>query len=240
MRKIEEANVRRKTSATQRSASVSSGFTLLELLVSMVILMVIVLSTTKIFNASTVAWDTGSRKAEVNMTGRSVADFLAQEISQAVYDGSTISESSLLQQLPAYPGPLSLMVPGNVLRFATLERDPSSAARAARIVEYTVSNGVVLVRSSRGWSAGSVYSNVNWATSSASPESTQVELSQDISGIEFYRDRYSSVGSMPLYVDVRVSVSRPEDVAKGYSTVYSNLVFESRGYLVNRNRYRYE
>ena len=64
------------------------GFTLVELLVSMTILVVITLMVARIFQQAGVAWDTGSRKAEKMMAGRAVSDFLAQQLSHAVPDPS--------------------------------------------------------------------------------------------------------------------------------------------------------
>jgi prepilin-type N-terminal cleavage/methylation domain-containing protein len=60
------------------------GFTLVEILVAMSILVVITLIVSGIFQQTTVTWDSGSRRAEMNMTGRALADLMAQEISQAV------------------------------------------------------------------------------------------------------------------------------------------------------------
>lgn len=60
------------------------GFTLIELLVALAILGVIVVICGRIFEQSNVAWNTGTRKAEVNMVGRGLADFIAQDISRAV------------------------------------------------------------------------------------------------------------------------------------------------------------
>ncbi len=62
----------------------SKGFTLVELLVALAILGIIVVVCGRIFEQSNVAWNTGSRKAEINMVGRGVADFIAQDLSRAV------------------------------------------------------------------------------------------------------------------------------------------------------------
>jgi prepilin-type N-terminal cleavage/methylation domain-containing protein len=72
---------RRKTKAWRVGPE---AFTLIELLVAMAILVIIVLIVTKVFAQATAAWTAGSRRAEMNMTGRAVADFIAQDLSQAV------------------------------------------------------------------------------------------------------------------------------------------------------------
>jgi prepilin-type N-terminal cleavage/methylation domain-containing protein len=67
----------------------SIGFTLVELLVALAILGVIVVVCGKIFQQSNIAWQTGSLKAEGNLVGRGVADFIAQDISRCVISPST-------------------------------------------------------------------------------------------------------------------------------------------------------
>jgi prepilin-type N-terminal cleavage/methylation domain-containing protein len=73
-----------------------AGFSLIELLVSMAILVVITLMVSRIFQQAGVAWDTGSRKAEKMMTGRAVSDFIARQLSHAVPDtnGAAFAVSS--------------------------------------------------------------------------------------------------------------------------------------------------
>ena len=48
----------------------TSGFTLLEILVAMAILMVLVLMMSTLFHQSTIAWDSGLRQAEMSMQAR--------------------------------------------------------------------------------------------------------------------------------------------------------------------------
>jgi prepilin-type N-terminal cleavage/methylation domain-containing protein len=60
------------------------GFTLIELLVATTILLIIVMISVQLFSKARSAWDTGARIADAGLKGRSVADFIAQEISQAV------------------------------------------------------------------------------------------------------------------------------------------------------------
>lgn len=62
------------------------GFTLLELLVSLVILMMIVMMIAGVFTQMRVAWGTGMRRSKLNMEGRAAADFIARELSHAVAD----------------------------------------------------------------------------------------------------------------------------------------------------------
>jgi prepilin-type N-terminal cleavage/methylation domain-containing protein len=71
------------------------AFTLIELLVAMAILVIIVLIVSMIFQRASVAWDTGARKAELDMTGRGVADFMAQELATAVRGTNRFTDFSV-------------------------------------------------------------------------------------------------------------------------------------------------
>ena len=70
------------------------GFTLIELLVAMAILMILVMIVAQLFQQARQAWETGTRKAEMNMKGRALADYMAQELSCAIQPtGKTFSVS---------------------------------------------------------------------------------------------------------------------------------------------------
>jgi prepilin-type N-terminal cleavage/methylation domain-containing protein len=194
-----------------------SGFTLLELLVAMIILMVIVLATARIFDQSTVAWDSGSRKAEVNMTGRAVADFMAQEISQAVYD----EEYNLTDFQPTFP-----------VTFVILSGSPSPTVRAVRKVQYQYDSGAKeLSRSTWNRNSGDNYASASWVS-----ESSDIVLARDIAFQPVITAGPVPAGaSLPLYVDVGIAVNRQDE---GRDINYAPQVYVSRGYLVNRERYR--
>ena len=71
------------------------GFTLIELLVGMAILSIIVLSIARIYQESTVAWDSGWNRAQTMMVGRTVTQFIADEAALAVYDPANGIDPSL-------------------------------------------------------------------------------------------------------------------------------------------------
>ena len=60
------------------------AFTLIELLVAMAILLILVGIIGQIFQQANIAWNTGLKNVEMTMKGRSVADMIAQELSQAI------------------------------------------------------------------------------------------------------------------------------------------------------------
>jgi hypothetical protein len=65
-----------------------AAFTMIELLVAMSILMIIVAIVGQIFQQANVAWSTGMKSVETTMKGRSVANLIAQELSQAIISPS--------------------------------------------------------------------------------------------------------------------------------------------------------
>jgi prepilin-type N-terminal cleavage/methylation domain-containing protein len=112
----------------QRCAAKSEkGFTLIELLVSMAILIVIMLIISMIFQRATAAWDAGTRKAELDLTGRSVADFIAQELSMAARDTDQHA---------------GFDVAGNTANFWLLGDADTNGTRAFIQVSYSGSGGV--------------------------------------------------------------------------------------------------
>ncbi len=65
----------------------SAGFTLLEVLVAMGILMMIVMMMATLFSQSTTAWDRGISGAKMSLKGRAVMRMIQHEFAQAVADG---------------------------------------------------------------------------------------------------------------------------------------------------------
>jgi len=82
------------------------------------ILMIIVLITSRLFQQAAIVWDVGTQRAELNMRGRALAAYMAQELSMAV------------------PGGFSLDTPSKVT-FQMLG-DADSTNRAVRKIVYTL------------------------------------------------------------------------------------------------------
>lgn len=72
-----------------------SGFTLIELMVAMAILLIILVICAQIFQQARVAWSSGQDLVDMNMTGRAVVDCIFQELTQAVDTNVVISASSI-------------------------------------------------------------------------------------------------------------------------------------------------
>jgi len=71
-----------------RNPACTAAFTMIELLVAMAVLLIIVAIVGQIFQQANSAWSTGLRSVEMTMKGRSVADLIAQELSQAIYSST--------------------------------------------------------------------------------------------------------------------------------------------------------
>ena len=103
----------------------AAGFSLVELLMAMAILSIIVVICGRLFQQSAAAWETGIRRAERNIIGRNMTDFLAQDLSRAVC--STDGE---------------LQMGGNSLRFPILDEQSvreGLSPRAYQWVTYDLS-----------------------------------------------------------------------------------------------------
>lgn len=162
-----------------------SAFTLIELLVAMSILVIIILIIGMFFQRASVSWDTGSRRAELLLTGRAVADFMAQEMQQGL------------------PSP-DFDANGPTATFWILG-DAMGALRATQQVHYAAVAGKA-TRTCGG---------------------TTLELAEGVTALEF-AEGDPGVYGLPLWVDVKVSVSNEVD----------SKVFHSRATFPNQTRER--
>jgi hypothetical protein len=161
----------------------------------MSILVIIVLIVGMVFQRASVAWETGMRRADMNMTGRAVADFMAQEMSRAVLSSND-----------------SFTASGASATFWILGDAESAARRAVREIGYS-QNGGGITRTDSGSAA---------------------EMCADVPGLvlEFEEGPRASTAELPVYVDIRVTVS--DGGAPSLDVVY-----QARAFFPNRNRYRF-
>ncbi len=163
------------------------GFTLVELLVAMSMLVVIVMIIGMFFQRASVAWDTGVRKAEVLLTGRAVADYMSQEMEMAMPVTNTWNVS------------------GSSASFMIL-REATATLRATQTVKYVWSSGGVVTR------------EVN----SGGPQ----PMCEGVAGLEFESETVGGPNPLPLWVDIRVTVTNE----------FGPTVFHSRATFPNRGR----
>ncbi len=63
-----------------------AGFSLVEVLAALTVLSVMVMLLGRLFNDSSAAWTTGTRRADLDSAARATLDFLSHEIGQAIVD----------------------------------------------------------------------------------------------------------------------------------------------------------
>lgn len=182
-----------------RSAKSDGGFTLLEILVAMALLMVIVMVVAQIFTQARTVWDTGKRRADASMKGRAVADFMAQELSMAIrsvdHPEFSVTEGS------------------ESADFWTLgEAGNGNSPRAAQRINYETGTG---------WVKRNGDKVLEDSTKDGDPF---------VKAVTFHPDPQSYGNELPFFVDVRVTVS------DGGSPAIERI-FESRAYMVHRQRY---
>jgi len=106
------------------------GFTLLEVLVAMSILMMIVMMMATLFSQSTTAWDRGIDSAKLSLKGRAVMRMMQHDLSQAVADGG------LGQALECQFG-------GSSFEVCTVGQSDDDTDRVIRWVRYELSGGTL-------------------------------------------------------------------------------------------------
>jgi len=165
-----------------------SGFSLIEIMVATVILIVIVLITSAIFHQSNVAWDGGMRKAEGGMMARAVLGLIARELSQAVGDLDILNTGEILSE--------------NWIRFVTLTGDNKTGERVARQIQYDLDNERLKRTESR-------------YTQDYQLENTSVEntLVTNVYILKFIPLGNFAGGNMPKWVRIVLGVKRTDDVS---------------------------
>jgi prepilin-type N-terminal cleavage/methylation domain-containing protein len=155
-----------------------SGFTLIELLAAMAILVIITLIVSQLFQQANVAWGTGLKKAESTMTGRALADYIAQDLAGAVRDDT---------QYPEFQASAS------TLAFWRMD-EASGARRAINYVIYSSGGGGGLTRTVKDAPSG-----VQLESSDLVGSGVTLEV-QSVAG--------GAGGTvLPLYANVKITVN---------------------------------
>ena len=103
-----------------------SGFTLIEVLVAMTVLSIMVLMVANIFQSSSVAWNIGTQKADMNTAARAALDFMVRELACAV--AGPVDSASLATPIII---PFILSDGGTKVMFVALSGNPANG-RALR------------------------------------------------------------------------------------------------------------
>lgn len=116
-----------------------SAFTVIEVLVSMAIMAIIAVMVSNIFQSGVESWNIGTRKTEVNTSGRAALGFMADELMQAVAGPLESDEPEAADYMP-------FRVEGSEeIAFLSLSQEPSrSESRRALRGVYFWKEGDVL------------------------------------------------------------------------------------------------
>jgi prepilin-type N-terminal cleavage/methylation domain-containing protein len=116
-------------SSVQHSARLISGkvdgFTMLEILLAMTVLVIIMLMMTTMFNQSATTWETGARETSQALTGRTILNLIAGDLEMAAMD-DTLYEELLPRQT----------LSGDSISFYRYT-EPGVTARAVKLVTYS-------------------------------------------------------------------------------------------------------
>jgi prepilin-type N-terminal cleavage/methylation domain-containing protein len=180
----------KKTPATPQTGR-RGGFTLLELLVSVSILVMIVMMMSGLLFQSRVAWGSGLRSARLNMQGRAAIDFLANELAQAIVDTNLAGG---IQN-------------GSEIRFYIPCEVRANSNRAVKEVRYRYSSAAKTLTRSTALIGFGPYPD------RAAPE--EAVLARNISRFEFILpDARNYHTNLPLWVGVEMDMLYETDVSR--------------------------
>ena len=123
-----------------RNRSSQKGFTIIELLTGMTLLVIMVLFLSRIFTDASSMWRLGNKRVESSFDGRAALDFMSREVA------ATISDSVLSLRMFSDATNLHNGVSADFLAFITADHNPLTAAgnanrhRQVKQVIYWVDN----------------------------------------------------------------------------------------------------
>lgn len=184
-------------------SSRKSGFSLIEILIAVTILLIIVVMASMVFQQTTGAFQTGRRKVDSQTAIRNIMGMITRDLALAVDSDE-------------YPSPLSGInhFSGTSIKFLALtgprpkgEAEPGE--RNVQVIEYSYSSGVVTrkatpVKSSNGkWSLGSAGKSVY-----VNNPDTEALLS-----FEFIIEDDPAGTSLPSYVRIMAQIETKDSVS---------------------------
>ncbi len=195
------------------------GYTLIEMILSVVILMALMLGLLHAFDRGSSAWENGTRMAQQNLTGRVVMDIMSVELSESVAGGTNYL-FNLTQ---------------NEVTFYTLNAKNDIAGYfQAREIRYHVDEGI-LIRTETATSPNA----------SQGPQVTTRKMCNGVQQLKFSQVGSISETMLPQYVDIYLEVRTDSDTMSGDLSAGSNAgrydrSYAVRTYLMNRERYLHE
>ncbi|OGV63724.1 MAG: hypothetical protein A2498_03905 [Lentisphaerae bacterium RIFOXYC12_FULL_60_16] len=168
------------------------GFTLIEILVAVVILVLIVLMMSTLFHQSAIAWDSGSRKVEGNVQARCLLALITRELVHAVSDGDVFDDTGMVNG-------------ANKITFFTLEDPAGNLMRVAKEVTFSLSGGTI-TRSERRMNL--TYNG--WDDKNSTNDMTIMKNATDL---RFYMSGIRPPDAPPPWVRVELTMTRQDDVS---------------------------
>ena len=206
-----------------------AAFTLVELLAAMAVLALIVLMIGNVLSTSTKAYAAGSTRAEHNMNGRTVIDFIAQEVNTAIVNPT--------MPFNVRAGAMAYGLPTHQLTFAALGPIGQSEKDEVHLVQYRIQSNPLLagtyqlLRGDRHTSAQikSAYQNKSWssatfATSVIMDNVTTFNVLVNGQNVTPWDSHNNSRTNLPAYVDIFVGLLSSEDAQK-INYAHDKLVF---------------
>ena len=166
-----------------RGGSLRSGFTLLELIVSVAVLLIILLALVHAFDRGATAWENGTRMAEQNLAGRVVVDYMTLELSQAVAK-------------PKYPASFG----GNSIEFHMLNSpDQRPGYYRAQRIRYAVDADGTLIREA---------TQLNTSGNADDNITTTNKLCDGVEILRFDSSSGGSASTLPDHVDIYLEIRK--------------------------------
>jgi len=181
-----------------RGGAVRRGFTLLEVLVAMSILIVIALMMSTLFGQSRTAWERGTRKTELAMEARAALNLISREIAQAVAD-ETLDDGS--------------MGSGTMISFYSMG-DLSASNRLLRFITYVGGSGTALKRKVQELKTVNGYpvpdpDSVEEGDLLTLPDKGQLNVEFEAGPLN--SSAYATLTNLPEWVDIRIELQKSSD-----------------------------
>jgi len=191
-----------------------TGFTLIELMVAVTILVILVGIVSTIFHQSTVAWNSGTQRMEANVSARAVLNFMSAELSHAVAGGQfKINVDTRSFTEPTHGD--------SHIGFWTLYNTNSSTKRVARwIYYYRDASEDTIVREETSVDEDVDYSAAISNALVASPDRT-ITLARNVQELIFHGWPSTGAGdgyaqgktNLPRGVHIRLVITREDDLS---------------------------
>lgn len=224
----------------------SSGFSLLEVLVAMAIMVVIIVMVTNMFRDASEAWDMGAARAEMNTSARAALEYIARELSCAVagsfadYQGDpyTIRKFKLANQNDAHNNPQV-----KELYFTALSGEDGSM----RGVRFKYDNYAIVtanetasfdpyIDKTEGTEWFGVWNEIVLITNvwrfAVTVCSNEAQMAAGAAGWEYDSSAADNINSLPACVDISIEMLSERDMAR----VAAIGAGEQKGFVMTNSR----